>query len=117
MYEPHREDKFSFGLWTVGHPGFDPFGDPVRPWIDPAEIVERLSELGAYGVTFHDDDLAPPGSTKPERESSVKRFRAALERTGLIVPMATTNLFRHPVFRDGAFTANDRAVRRYAIRK
>jgi xylose isomerase len=117
MFEPRREDKFSFGLWTVGHPGFDPFGDPVRPWMEPAEIVERLSEVGAYGVTFHDDDLAPPGATSRERDASVTRFRAALERTGLIVPMATTNLFRHPVFRDGAFTANDRNVRRYALRK
>jgi xylose isomerase len=118
-YQPSRADKFSFGLWTVGHPGHDPFGDPVRPWLDPVDAVHRLAELGAYGVTFHDDDLLPPGSdgSPSERDKALKRFRAALEDTGMIVPMATTNLFRHPVFRDGAFTANDPAVRRHAIRK
>jgi xylose isomerase len=118
-YQPTRSDKFSFGLWTVGHPGHDPFGDPVRPWLDPVDSVRRLSELGAYGVTFHDDDLLPPGSdgSPAERDKALKRFRAALEDSGMIVPMATTNLFRHPVFRDGAFTANDPAVRRHAIRK
>ncbi len=118
-YEPTRADKFSFGLWTVGHPGHDPFGDPVRPWLDPVEIVRRLSDLGAYGVTFHDDDLLPPGSdgSVAERAAALKRFRAALDQSGMVVPMATTNLFRHPVFREGAFTANDPAVRRYAIRK
>jgi xylose isomerase len=118
-YEPTRADKFSFGLWTVGHPGMDPFGDPVRPWLDPVEIVQRLSDLGAYGVTFHDDDLLPPGSdgSQGDRAKALDRFRRALEQTGLVVPMATTNLFRHPVFREGAFTANDPAVRRHAIRK
>jgi xylose isomerase len=116
-YVPKRSDRFSFGLWTVGHRGHDTFGEPVRPWLDPAETVERLSELGAYGVTFHDDDLARPGADAAERRESIARFRKALERTGLIIPMATTNLFWHPVFREGAFTANDRGVRRYAIRK
>jgi xylose isomerase len=118
-YQPTRADRFSFGLWTVGHPGMDPFGDPVRPWLDPVETVERLSDLGAYGVTFHDDDLLPPGSdgTPGDRAKALLRFCQALDRTGMIVPMATTNLFRHPVFREGAFTANDPAVRRYAIRK
>jgi xylose isomerase len=118
-YQPTRADRFSFGLWTVGHRGMDPFGDPVRPWLDPVETVERLSDLGAYGVTFHDDDLLPPGSdgTPGDRAKALLRFCQALDRTGMIVPMATTNLFRHPVFREGAFTANDPAVRRYAIRK
>jgi xylose isomerase len=118
-YQPTRADKFSFGLWTVGHPGFDPFGDPVRPWLDPVETVHRLSDLGAYGVTFHDDDLLPPGSdgSAGDRAKALERFRRALDETGVVVPMATTNLFRHPVFREGAFTANDPAVRRHAIRK
>jgi xylose isomerase len=118
-YQPTRADRFSFGLWTVGHPGFDPFGDPVRPWLDPVETVKRLSDLGAYGVTFHDDDLLPPGSdgSAGDRAKALERFRRALDETGMVVPMATTNLFRHPVFREGAFTANDPAVRRHAIRK
>jgi xylose isomerase len=118
-YEPTRADRFSFGLWTVGHPGMDPFGDPVRPWLDPVEIVQRLSDLGAYGVTFHDDDLLPPGSdgSAGDRAKALARFRQALDQTGMVVPMATTNLFRHPVFREGAFTANDPEVRRHAIRK
>jgi xylose isomerase len=118
-YQPTREDRFSFGLWTVGHPGFDPFGDPVRPWLDPVETVHRLSDLGAYGVTFHDDDLLQPGSdgSPADRAKALDRFRRALDETGMVVPMATTNLFRHPVFREGAFTANDPAVRRHAIRK
>ena len=118
-YEPTRSDRFSFGLWTVGHPGMDPFGDPVRPWLDPVETVKRLSDLGAYGVTFHDDDLLPPGSdgSQADRAKALVRFRQALDDTGMVVPMATTNLFRHPVFREGAFTANDPAVRRHAIRK
>lgn len=111
------EDKFSFGLWTVGWQARDPFGDPTRPPIDPVEVVHRLAGLGAYGVTFHDDDLVPPGSTEAEREAVIERFRDALRETGLVVPMATTNLFTHPVFRDGALTSNDRDVRRYALRK
>ena len=114
---PTREDKFSFGLWTVGWPARDPFGDATRPPLDPVESVHRLAELGAWGVTFHDDDLIPFGVPGDERERHIKRFREALEATGLVVPMATTNTFTHPVFRDGAFTANDRDVRRYAVRK
>jgi xylose isomerase len=116
-YTPTPEDKFTFGLWTVGWQGRDPFGDAVRPALDPVETVTRLAELGAYGVTFHDDDLIPFGSSDADREARIKRFRAALDETGLRVPMATTNLFTHPVFKDGAFTANDRDVRRFALRK
>jgi len=114
---PTPEDKFSFGLWTVGWPARDPFGDPTREPIDPVESVHRLAELGAYGVTFHDDDLVPFGSDDGTRDKIIARFKDALEETGLIVPMATTNTFTHPVFKDGAFTSNDRSVRRYAIRK
>jgi xylose isomerase len=116
-YTPTPEDHFTFGLWTVGWQGRDPFGDATRPALDPVETVNRLAELGAYGVTFHDDDLIPFGSSDTEREAYIKRFRAALDATGMKVPMATTNLFTHPVFKDGAFTANDRDVRRYALRK
>ncbi len=116
-YTPTPGDKFTFGLWTVGWQGRDPFGDAVRPALDPVETVTRLAELGAYGVTFHDDDLIPFGSSDADRETRIKRFRAALDETGLRVPMATTNLFNHPVFKDGAFTANDRDVRRFALRK
>jgi xylose isomerase len=114
---PNPADKFTFGLWTVGWQGRDPFGDATRTALDPVEAVHRLAGLGAYGVTFHDDDLIPFGSTEAERAERVSRFRAALAATGLRVPMATTNLFTHPVFKDGAFTANDRDVRRYALRK
>ncbi|MFD6974437.1 xylose isomerase [Streptomyces sp. NPDC059949] len=116
-FTPTPEDKFTFGLWTVGWRGNDPFGDATRPALDPVESVERLAELGAYGVTFHDDDLIPFGSSDSEREAIVKRFRGALDATGLKVPMATTNLFTHPVFKDGGFTSNDRDVRRFALRK
>lgn len=116
-YQPTPDDKFSFGLWTVGWLGRDPFGEATRTPLDPVEAVGRLSELGAYGITFHDDDLIPFGTSQAEREAHVKRFRQALESTGMTVPMATTNLFSHPVFKDGAFTANDRDVRRYALRK
>ena len=114
---PTPDDKFTFGLWTVGWQGRDPFGDATRPALDPVEAVTRLAELGAYGVTFHDDDLIPFGSDDAAREGHVKRFRQALDRTGLKVPMATTNLFTHPVFKDGGFTSNDREVRRFALRK
>lgn len=116
-YQPTPEDRFTFGLWTVGWQGRDPFGDATRRALDPVESVQRLAELGAYGVTFHDDDLIPFGSSDSERESHIKRFRQALDASGMKVPMATTNLFTHPVFKDGAFTANDRDVRRYALRK
>jgi len=114
---PTPDDKFTFGLWTVGWQGRDPFGDATRPALDPVESVTRLAELGAYGVTFHDDDLIPFGSDDSAREGHIKRFRQALDSTGLKVPMATTNLFTHPVFKDGAFTSNDRDVRRFALRK
>ena len=111
------QDKFTFGLWTVGWQARDPFGDATRRALDPVETVERLAELGAYGVTFHDDDLIPFGSDDAARAGHIARFKQALERTGMKVPMATTNLFTHPVFKDGAFTSNDRAVRRFALRK
>ncbi|QVJ01780.1 xylose isomerase [Nocardiopsis eucommiae] len=114
---PTPEDRFSFGLWTVGWRGVNTFGDPVRPVLDPVDAVHRLADLGAYGVTFHDDDLIPPGSTPAEREAILRRFRGALDATGVRVPMVTTNLFSHPVFRDGGFTSNSRDVRRYALRK
>ena len=111
---PTAEDRFSFGLWTVGWQARDPFGDATRPPLDPVESVHRLAELGAWGVTFHDDDLLAIGS---DRDEQVKRFRVALDETGVVVPMVTTNLFTHPVFKDGGFTSNDRSVRRYALRK
>ena len=114
---PRPEHKFSFGLWTVGHPGRDPFGDVVRPPIAPDEIVHKLAPLGAWGVSFHDDDLLPPEASASEREAILKRFRGALDDTGMVVSMATTNLFWHPVFKDGAFTANDPVIRRYALAK
>ncbi|CAM3295953.1 xylose isomerase [Kibdelosporangium persicum] len=114
---PTRADRFSFGLWTVGWRAVDPFGEATRPALDPVETVHRLAELGAYGVTFHDDDLIPFGSDDAERDRHISRFKQALQDTGLVVPMATTNLFNHPVFRDGGLTSNDRAVRRYALRK
>ena len=116
-YTPTREDQFTFGLWTVGWQGVDVFGGAVRPPMDPAEAVHRLADLGAYGVTFHDNDVFPFGSGPAERERHLKPFRQALDATGLAVPMITTNLFSHPVFRDGGFTNNDRDVRRFAIRK
>jgi xylose isomerase len=116
-FTPRPSDHFTFGLWTVGNRGRDPFGHETRPPLDPVEAVERLSELGAYGVSFHDDDLIPPGSSPAERDEILRRFRAALEATGMQVPMATTNLFSNPVFKDGAFTANDPRIRRHALRK
>jgi xylose isomerase len=114
---PTKSDNFTFGLWTVGWQARDPFGDATRAPVDPVETVHRLAELGAAGVTFHDDDLIPFGSDDSRRDDHIKRFRAALDETGLTVPMATTNLFTHPVFKDGAFTSNNRDVRRYALRK
>lgn len=114
---PSKEDRFSFGLWTVGWQARDPFGEATRPPLDPVEAVHKLAELGAYGVTFHDDDLVPFGSSDAERARHIDRFKKALADTGLVVPMMTTNLFTHPIFKDGAFTANDRSIRRYAIRK
>lgn len=116
-HRPVPADKFTFGLWTVGWQGTNTFGDPVRPRLDGADAVRRLAELGAHGITFHDDDLVPPGSSSAARDGIVERFRSALDETGLAVPMVTTNLFSHPVFRDGGFTSNSRDVRRYALRK
>jgi xylose isomerase len=114
---PSPQDKFTFGLWTVGHKGNDPFGVETRPGLKPADSVRKLAELGAYGVCFHDDDLIPPGAEDSERERIKGEFKAALDETGMKVSMATTNLFTHPVFKDGAFTSNDRDVRRYALQK
>ncbi|MEU4369785.1 xylose isomerase [Micromonospora chersina] len=114
---PTPADKFSFGLWTVGWPARDPFGDATRPALDAVEAVHRLAELGAYGITFHDDDLVPFGADAATRDQHIARFRKALDETGLVVPMVTTNLFNHPVFKDGGFTSNDRDIRRYALRK
>ncbi|MFC9561917.1 xylose isomerase [Agromyces sp. NPDC056965] len=114
---PTRDDQFSFGLWTVGYNGTDPFGGPTRHPLDVAHVVEKLDELGAYGLTFHDDDLFAFGSTDAERQTMIDRLKSALESTGIVVPMVTTNLFSAPVFKDGGFTSNDRAVRRFALRK
>ena len=114
---PTRADKFSFGLWTIGYTGADPFGGPTRAPLDVVHAVEKISELGAYGVTFHDDDLFAFLSTDAERQTQIDRLKGALADTGIIVPMITTNLFSAPVFKDGGFTSNDRAVRRFALRK
>ncbi|HEY9225751.1 MAG TPA: xylose isomerase [Gemmatimonadaceae bacterium] len=116
-YTPKPEHKFTFGLWTVGNPGRDPFGDPVRPPISPNEIVRKLGELGAYGVNLHDNDLVPRDASAAERDKIVREFKQALKDSGVCVPMATTNLFGDPVFRDGAFTSNDARVRQYALQK
>jgi xylose isomerase len=115
--QPTKEDKFSFGLWTVGWQARDLFGDATRPVLTGVEAVHKLAELGAYGITFHDDDLIPPGSNGTERQRIIDEFTAALKETGMVVPMVTTNLFYDPVFKDGGFTSNDRSVRRYAMRK
>jgi xylose isomerase len=114
---PTPSDRFTFGLWTVGWQGRDPFGDASRAPLDPVESVHQLAERGAYGVTFHDDDLVPFGSSVGERDKLIARFKDALAETGMKVPMLTTNLFTHPVFKDGGFTSNDRSVRRFALRK
>ena len=116
-FNPTPADKFTFGLWTVGNRGRDPFGEFVRPALDPVVAVQRLGELGAWGINFHDDDLVPIDATASERERIVRDFRAALASTGMNVPMATTNLFTEPVFKDGAFTSHDGRVRRYAVQK
>jgi xylose isomerase len=114
---PTRADKFSFGLWTIGYNGADPFGGPTRAPLDVVHGVEKLAEIGAYGLTFHDDDLFAFGSTDAERQTQIDRLKQVLADTGIIVPMVTTNLFSAPVFKDGGFTSNDRAVRRFALRK
>jgi len=117
MIEPTKQDKFSFGLWTIGWQARDTFGDATRPPLDPVVSVSRLGELGAWGVSFHDDDLIPFGSDETERERLIKRFRVAADAADIVVAMMTTNLFTHPMFKEGAFTANDRGIRRYALRK
>src|SRR3954468_16213419 len=116
-YRPTRADKFTFGLWTVGNRGRDPFGEFVRPVLDPADSVRKLGALGAWGVNFHDNDLVPIDATASERDRIVASFRSALDEAGMVVPMATTNLFTDPVFKDGAFTSHDPRVRAYAVQK
>jgi xylose isomerase len=117
IYRPKPEHKFTFGLWTVGNRGRDPFGDATRPSVSPVTIVKRLSELGAYGVNLHDNDLVPIDASVGERDRIVSEFKQALDDTGMKVPMATTNLFYDPVFKDGAFTSSDPKVRLYALQK
>jgi xylose isomerase len=117
MNEPRPEHKFTFGLWTVGSIGRDPFGGAVRDAKSTADLVCLLGEVGAFGVNFHDNDLIPINATAAEREAILKAFKKALADTGVVVPMATTNLFGDPAFRDGAFTANDPRVRAYALHK
>ena len=116
-FVPKPEDKFSFGLWTVGNRGRDPFGDSVRQSISPCQIVSMLAEVGAWGVNLHDNDLVPIDASAAERDTIVREFKCACERNNIVVPMATVSLFFHPVFRDGAFTANDPEVRAYALQK
>jgi xylose isomerase len=115
--QPTKEDKFSFGLWTVGWQARDMFGDATRPPLSGVEALHKLSELGAYGLTFHDDDLIPPGTSSRKRQKIIDEFTTTLTETEMVVPMVTTNLFYDPVFKDGGFTSNDRSVRRYAMRK
>ena len=117
QYEPKPEDRFTFGLWTVGNTGKDSFGDPVRQQLTPVEIVHLLANVGAYGVNFHDNNLVPIDATRSERDRIVADFKAALKETGLVVPMATTDLFTDPVFRDGAFTSSNPEIRAYALQK
>src|SRR6476620_2787898 len=114
---PKPEDKFSFGLWTVGWQGVDPFGTATRPPMDTIHALEKLAELGAYGVNFHDDDVIPFGSDDATREKIIARFKQGLEDTGLVVTTATTNLFSHPVFKAGGCTKTNREIRRFALRK
>jgi xylose isomerase len=116
-YTPKPENKFTFGLWTVGNTGTDPFGRATRDAKTPAELVHLLAEVGAWGVNFHDNDLIPIDATSAERDRILKEFKAALAETGLCVPMATTDLFKDAAFKDGAFTANDPKVRAYALQK
>src|SRR5687768_9003313 len=116
-YTPRPEHKFSFGLWTVGNRGRDPFGDAVRPPLDPVDAVAMLAEVGAWGVNLHDNDLVPIDASPSDRDRIVKAFQCACQKHGLVVPMATVNLFYDAVFRDGAFTANDPRVRAYALQK
>jgi xylose isomerase len=117
VLQASHADRFSFGLWTVGWQGVDVFGTAIRAPLDPEIAVAKLAELGAYGVSFHDNDVFPFNATAAEKSSAIQRLRRAVDAAGLVIPMVTTNLFSHPVFRDGAFTANDREVRRFALRK
>jgi xylose isomerase len=117
QYTPQKSDKFTFGLWTVGNPGRDPFGEPVRAPLDPHHSVKKLAELGAWGVTLHDNDLVPFDASLQERDKIVEDFKQAVADAGLVVPMMTTNLFTHPIFRDGAFTSSDAQVRAFALQK
>ncbi len=116
-FTPNKSDRFSFGLWTVGNPGRDPFGPETRVPMRPTYIVQKLSECGAYGVNLHDNDLVPFGASAAQRDTIVREFKGALEDNGMVVPMATTNLFSHPVFKDGSFSSNDPKVRAFALRK
>ncbi|MDR1427486.1 MAG: xylose isomerase, partial [Bifidobacteriaceae bacterium] len=116
-HQPTRDDHFSFGLWTIDWTGQDQFGIATRPHFDPVEVVHELDEIGAWGITFHDDDLIPFGADAHERDAIVRRFAKALADTGIVVEMVTTNTFSHPIFKDGSFTSNDRRVRRFGLRK
>src|SRR5579885_1850566 len=116
-YQPTPADRFTFGLWTVGNVGRDPFGEPVRNPLSPVEIVHLLAEVGAYGVNYHDNDLIPIDATPAQADQILKDFKQALAEPGIKVPMATTNLFFDPAFKDGAFTSNDPKVRAYAMQK
>ena len=116
-YQPEPNHKFTFGLWTVGNRGRDPFGDATRSSLSPITIVRELSRLGAYGVNLHDNDLVPIDANPAERDRIVREFKQALDDHNMKVPMATTNLFFDPVFKDGAFTSSDPRVRVYALQK
>ena len=116
-FKPKPEHKFTFGLWTVGNIGRDPFGGPVREPLSPADLVRLLGEVGAYGVNFHDNDLIPIDASPSEAKVIKEDFQKALDDTGVVVPMATTNLFGDPIFKDGAFTSNNSRVRAYALQK
>src|SRR5215217_1093603 len=116
-FTPTRDDRFTFGLWTVGWQGVDVFGSAIRPPLEPADAIHRLAEPGAYGITFHDNDVFPFDADEATKQAHLAPLRKALDETGLVVPMITTNLFSHPVFRDGGFTNNDRDVRRFALSK
>jgi len=114
---PTPDDKFSFGIWTVGYAGRDPFGEPTRAPLDPVRALHELARIGAYGVTFHDNDVIPFGASDAERQQIIDAWRKGLADSGIVVTTATTNLFSHPVFKDGGFTSNDREVRRFALAK
>ena len=117
MLTPTPADKFSFGLWTVGWAARDQFGQASRPDLDPFDSIRKLSELGAWGFTFHDNDVIPFNASEDERERLIKKIESTIEETGMTCEMVTTDTFAEPIFKDGAFTSNDRDVRRYALRK